>query len=501
MGVIKRQGIKHSIVQFAGLGLSAIAMLFIYNLSMFAYGLVQTFIAAASFISPFVLLGGTVIAVKYFPEFKNEEKKHSGFLGIMLLLGLAGFLLFVLLFPLLKPYIIKFFFEKQPKELANQFIFLLIPLVFALAFSRIAALYASNFQRIVIPVILEELLIRITLPILILGYFLQYLGVSDVLMGVFATYAIGCIGLFFYIRKLGQFYIKPRFEDYTRPKIWEMARYGGYGMLSGLGTKTAFYIDTLMVSALMEFSDTGVYAISLFMANTIGQPIRSIIGIAQPIISKAFSENNLKEIKTIYQKSSLNLLILGIFLFLGIWSNLDDLFQIMPNTEPMKAGKWVVFFLCLAKLSDMATSVNNEVINYSKYYYYNFIAILGLGVFNVLCNLYLIPKYQIVGAAMATFISLTLFNIIKLIIIYVKFGFQPFSWKTLLLIGLGGLVYGIIWILPAYGHPVVDIIIRSGLIVAVYPLLVYKLNISEDYNSLLFDLIEKYAPFLKFLLK
>jgi O-antigen/teichoic acid export membrane protein len=501
MGVIKRQGIKHSMVQFAGIGISAISMLFIYNLSIFAYGLVQTFIAAASFIGPFVLLGATVISVKFFPEFKNEAKNHSGFLGLMLLLGLTGFLLFVLFFPLLKPYILKFFFEQQPEDLANQFIILLVPLVFAIAFSRIGALYASNFQRIVVPVILEEFLIRITLPLLILGYFMHYLGLQQVLWGVFGTYAVGCIGIYLYIKKLGQFFIKPDLKAFPKKKAWEMARYGSYGILSGLGTKTAFYIDTLMVSALMNFGDTGVYAISLFIANTIGQPIRSIIGIAQPIISKAFAEDNIEEIKSIYQKSSLNLLIFGIFLFLGIWSNLDDLFQIMPNTEPMKAGKWVVFFLCLAKLSDMATSVNNEVINYSKYYYYNFIAILGLGVFNVSCNLYLIPRYEIVGAAMATFISLTLFNIIKLIIIYFKFKIVPFTWQTLLILVAGLFVYGLLWILPLSGNPIVDIFLRSLTIVAVYPILVFKMKISADYNEIITNLVDKFAPFLKFLFK
>lgn len=488
-------------VQFAGIGISAVSMLFIYNLSIFAYGLVQTFIAAASFIGPFVLLGATVISVKFFPEYKNEAKKHSGFLGLMLLLGLTGFLLFVMMFPILKPFILHFFFEQQPEDLANQFIILLVPLVFAIAFSRIGALYASNFQRIVIPVILEEFLIRITLPLLILGYFLQYLGLQQVLWGVFATYAVGCIGIYIYIKKLGQFYIKPALSSYSKKKAWEMAKYGGYGILSGLGTKTAFYIDTLMVSALMNFGDTGVYAISLFIANTIGQPIRSLIGIAQPIISKAFAEDNLEEIKSIYQKSSLNLLIFGVFLFLGIWSNLDDIFQIMPNTEPMKAGKWVVFFLCLAKLSDMATSVNNEVINYSKYYYYNFIAILGLGIFNVLCNLYLIPRYEIVGAAMATFISLTLFNIIKLIIIYFKFKIIPFTRQTFLIILSGAFVYGILWILPITEHPVIDILIRSAIIIGIYPLLVFKLKISEDYNGIVTNLVDKFVPFLKFLFK
>ncbi|MEZ4980990.1 MAG: oligosaccharide flippase family protein [Saprospiraceae bacterium] len=297
MGVIKRQGIKHSIVQFVGIGLSAIAMIFVYNLSTFAYGLVQTLIAAASFVSPFVLLGITVVSVKYFPQFRNQENGHNGFLGIMMLVGFIGFLAFLLAFPLLKPLIIDTFFKDQTYELANEFVILLLPLILAISFSRIAALHASNFQRIVVPVILEETLIRLTLPLLILGYVFHYLGINQVLFGVILTYAIGCIGLYFYLYKLGQLKLKPNPEAYPVPKVKEMAGYGAYGILSGIGTKTAFFIDTLMVSALIDFNNTGVYAISLFIANTIGQPIRSIIGIAQPIISKAYAENNLEEIK------------------------------------------------------------------------------------------------------------------------------------------------------------------------------------------------------------
>jgi len=55
-------------------------------------------------------------------------------------------------------------------------------------------------------------------------------------------------------------------------------------------------------------------------------------------------------------------------LFLGIWCNIDSIFELIPNGEIYSPGKWVVFYIGLSKLFDMATGVNQEIVGTSKYY-------------------------------------------------------------------------------------------------------------------------------------
>jgi len=82
------------------------------------------------------------------------------------------------------------------------------------------------------------------------------------------------------------------------------------------------------------------------------------------------------------------------------------------------------------------------------------------------------------GAALATLISMTLFNVFKLWYVKKKFGIWPFTMKDLYIIlitlGLGILVYFI----PAGDNNYVQIIIRSG----IFTLLFWAIAIRFDFS-------------------
>lgn len=494
MGVIQRQSIKYSIVQYIGIAIGAVSMLVIYPRALEVYGLVQALISAASVAAPLTMLGVSVIAVKYFPVFKDQASGHRGFLGLLLLIGLAGVLLFAGVFPFIQDSLVRFFEIQNKPVWYTQFLPVILPLVAFITFAGIFSLYASNFQRIVVPVILEEFLIKLTLPLLILMYVWAQLPIEGVVWGVVGNYALAMTGLAIYVHSLRQFYWKPDFTMLQPKLIREMASFGSYGILNGLGTKAAFYVDTLMVSAMIDLTSTGVYGIGRFIGDTLLKPVKSIVGISQPIIAKAFKDDDMAEVRKIYKKSSLNLLILGVFLFAGIWACIDDVFKIMENSDAVSAGKYVVFFLCLGNLTDMGTSVNNEIINYSRYYRFNFFALLSLALFNVLCNLYFIPRYQIVGAAIATCASLSLFNLLKISFIYWKFRLLPFTSKTPWILVVGLLVYLLAWMIPDTGYSFLNVLLKSGLIGTLYPVIIFKLNISAEYNELIIKFFKRYVP-------
>src|SRR5690606_26342407 len=136
-------------------------------------------------------------------------------------------------------------------------------------------LYASNFQRIVVPALFEEFLIKVVLPLLILFYTWQKLSVAGVVDGVLITYVAAVAGLLIYIFSLGQLHFKINWKFLKKPLLKEMAEYGGFGILSGMGIKGAFNLDTIMVAGLVDLKNTGIYAIALFMAEALGKPIRS----------------------------------------------------------------------------------------------------------------------------------------------------------------------------------------------------------------------------------
>jgi len=498
MGVIQRQGLKHTIVSYAGVVIGLLSVLFIYPREEELYGLYKLIFSSAILCTSFFMLGFNIHAVRSFPVFKNDKNGHNGFLGLLISGGFVGFLLFLILLPFIKYLFLDILFlNSNSRETFETYFYYLIPIVFLFIFNAIFLKYISNFHRVVIPNILDQLLIKINLPILTLLFIGDYFTTKMFVQGVVFNYLIVFIGLIIYTKSLGQLFLKTKFKFVKKPLAKELGENSIFGLLNALGSQVATRIDTLMVAAMVSISAGGVYAIVDVISDVITKPYKGINAIAAPIISKSWNNNDLDEIKKIYQKSSITLLVLGWFIFLGTWLSIDDLFLIMPQSDIMETGKYVIFFLGLARLFDLATSVNSFIIIYSKKFRFNFYAILVLAVLNIIFNLIFIPKYQIVGAAIATFCSLVLFNLAKLIFIWVQFKMQPFTIATLKILMIVGICWGSIYLIPLDFHPIVNILLRSISLTILYGWMVLYFNISPDINNTVQNGLEKIKGFLK----
>ena len=498
MGVIQRQGLKHTIISYAGVVIGLLSVIFIYPREEELYGLYTLIFSSAILCTSFFMLGFNIHAVRSFPVFKNDKNGHNGFLGLLISGGLVGFLLFLISLPLIKYLFLDILFQDSSgRELFESYFYYLIPIVFLFIFNAIFLKYISNFHRIVVPNILDQLLIKINLPILILLFIGDYFTTDMFVKGIIFNYLVVFLGLIIYTKSLGQLHLKTKFDFIKKPLAKEMGENSVFGLLNALGSQIATRIDTLMVAAMVSISAGGVYAIVNVISEVINKPYKGINAIAAPIISKSWNNNDLDEIKKIYQKSSITLLVAGWFIFLGTWLSIDDLFLIMYKSEVMATGKYVILFLGLARLFDLATSVNSFIIIYSKKFRFNFYAILVLAILNIIFNLIFIPKYQIVGAAIATFCSLVLFNLAKLIFIWVQFKMQPFTMATLKILIIVAICWGGIYLIPITFHPIVNILLRSILLTILYGGMVLYFNISPDINNLITNGLEKVRGLLK----
>lgn len=66
MGIIQRQGIKYSIVNYFGVLLGAISTIFIYPLDKEVYGLFRFIVDSANFFTPFILIGSQPLVLDFF---------------------------------------------------------------------------------------------------------------------------------------------------------------------------------------------------------------------------------------------------------------------------------------------------------------------------------------------------------------------------------------------------------------------------------------------------
>jgi O-antigen/teichoic acid export membrane protein len=349
--------------------------------------------------------------------------------------------------------------------------------------------YSRINLRIVVPGIFRDIVLKLLTLALVIAFYLHIISFHQLVIYLILVYGLLVLMLAAYLWNLKALYLKPHLPFITRPLIKEMFVYGMYILIGGAAAQIITYIDTLMLGAMVGQKAVAIYTIAFFMGTIIEIPRRAIAQISTPILSQAWQRNDLPQIEDIYKKSSLNQLIIGALLFLGIWSNTDVVFNLIPNGEVYRAGKYVVLFIGLARLFDMATGVNGEIILQSRYFRFNLISVAILAVLIVGTNYIFIPMYGINGAAFATAVSVFLYNILKFMFLWIKFRIQPFSYQTIYVLLIAALTYVAAVLLPTPEPTLlasfINILIRSVLICVLFAGLILGLGVSKDANLLL----------------
>lgn len=483
MGVIQRQGIKSSVVIYFGLiiGYLNSTILFPTFLGKEYYGLLQTILAATLILVQFVKLGSNNIIIKFFPAFRDDENGHNGLLAFSLLFPLIGIALLLISINFFKGPLIDYYEVKAP--LISAYYYLIIPLTVAYVYMEVLAAFTRSILKAVVPAMIREVYIRIMITLCIIGYILQIYELTGFLWVITASYLSAPIVNLIYLKYLKQLHLKSKWEYFSKSLVKQMVNYTGFVFLGNTAVTITARIDIVMLTHLLgDLALSGIYAFGMYVSTVVHIPMRALNQITDPIISRACEENDLEEIKSVYKQSSINLLLAGSFVFVGIWCNVHNIFNLMPD---FKEGIWVILWLSLAKLFDMATGCNSAIIANSKFYKYTLYSNVVLMIITVISNFYFIEAYGLTGAAMATGLSIFLFNVFKMLVVAFGFRIQPFSYKTLILIGLTLSTIYLQSFIPVFENAFIDIAIRSIAITLFFCPIAYALKISKEINDMI----------------
>lgn len=492
MGIVIRHSARNLILTYTGFLIGFVSTLWLYPLAMTKeqIGLVRLLINVSWLLSAMVSLGAISIPNRFFPYFSGSVKQRKEFTSFVLVLGLIGYLIFLILASILRETIVNIYRLKAPL-LADYLPFFLILTFVVLAYSIIDALavvqHESNAATFA-----KELLIRTLLALALVALAMKVMSFKMFVICTVVAYVSQFLFLFIYLIRKRKFALTFNISFIRNEKFGEMLTYGGFVVL---GSATGFLmssLDGLMLSAYEGLGSTGIYTVAYFIATIVDGPRRSLSQAIIPHISKANKENDFTLLKSLYQKSSLNQLITGGGLFLLIWLNIDSIFRIIPHGEIYASGKWVVFYIGLAKLFDMATGANAEIVTTSRYYKLDLFFFVGMGLLGILWNILLIPRYGIMGAAMATAISIFLVNILRTVVVLLYFKMLPFTFSTLKVVAVGLISIVTCNLVPVISSPFFDIALKSFVFVGVFGTLLISSQASEDINGLLKKLLGKY---------
>jgi len=481
LGIIQKQSISGTIYSYVGvvLGFVTTGLLFPRIFSTEQVGLLRLLVSYAVLFSQFASLGINTATVKLFPYFRDKEKKHHGYLGIALLVILAGLVISIIIYLMLRPYFVTHGQEKS--ALFVTYFYYVVPLIIFTLLFNVFDTYYRVLYNAVKGIVYKEIVQRVLILVVIIGYALHMIDFRlTVILYVLAIISPAFF-LFVSLIRSGQFFVKPDFSFVDEKLKKQFLDVSFFGMISTFSGVLVLNIDVIMVDGILGLSAAGIYTVTFFFGTLILVPLRTMGKIGSVVISDAWKANDTETIQNIYKKSSLSLSVIGFLLFIGIWGNIDNVFFIISNDY--LSGKYVILFIGLAALLDIALGINPQIIINSKYYRYISYFLFIFAVLLIITNLLLIPVYGIVGAAIASLISKFIYNLIKFFFLYKKFGFQPFDYRYPLLILFSLIAYFASLLLSPFDNYILDIVVRSLFIFVMFSVPVYLFKISEDINE------------------
>lgn len=497
MGIVVRQSLKAGLGSYIGVGIGIINQMYVSTkfLSVEQYALSRLLFENSLLFSAFAHLGTPFIADKFFSLFRDDENQHRGILPFLLFLPFIGGLLFTIFYLLFTPAIHAYYAKESPMLL--KYHFLVIPLTIFWIYITVLEAYCRNNARIAVPSFIREVYLKLANVILIFTFGMGWLSFDTMLYLVIASYGLGVLILISYIKTLGKWYW--RFPDrniLTGVTIRQMLAYGGFTLLGGIGVNLMLFIDRSMLAGERGLVNAGIFIIASYIAGVIEIPRKAIGQISIPLLSNALNNGDYAHVRIMNQKSALNQLIAGGLFFLLIWASIDDIFYLIPKGDTYGEGKYVVLFLAIVKVFDIATGLNTEIILYSKFFRFATLFIVASAIFGFMLNLWLIPLYGFLGAAIATALTTFGYSMARMLFVWRKFGVLPFTSKTLQVTIILALLYALTFLVPDYTRTVFSamtvLVLRSSVIMILFAVFIIRMQVSVEINELVISFQRKW---------
>ncbi len=482
MGIIIKQSVRGAFWSYLGIGIGYINVGIIMPqfFDTAQVGLVQIFISLSLILSQFSTLGFTSVINRMFPVFRNSVRQHHGFLFLALVTATIGFALSTAGFFLLKPWIVDSNLHKSP--LLVDYLYLLLPLVLM----RLLFTLLDNYNKVLYDAVtgtfwLEFMHKAINLILIVLFAF-GWISFRSFFVGYVLSMSMPVLPLVFVLRQRKQLHLRPDRAFLTAPVRRDLSSVMLFGFVNGLAAILLVNIDKLFVNQYLSLHEVGIFGVCALFATLIKVPFNAVSKISTGIIAESWKSNDVSNIRNIYQKSALHQAIFGTLIFTGLLVNLHNIFRILPPVY--SSGKWVLIIYSAGMLGVTILGMASIITETSRHFRFStlflFLSILA----QLLLGLWLVPRYGITGAAVATISTLLLNAILQALLQHIAFKISGLSSRLLWVMG-----FGVVGFLAGNFVPelplIADVVVRSGIVTLLYGLMVYFSGISPETNRLI----------------
>lgn len=478
MSVVARQGVKYSIIGYLGFLLGTFSAIFIFPYDMEFYGKLRYILPTAEIIVPIIVFGLSFSNVKFFAKV-NADGKHHNMLSLSLLAVVINFFIVVGGFFLIA-YTFPGFKNLEIWKMKN----LILPLALVLALSSVFNKFLTNYKRVVVPNIFENFVPKLAnLGAFCLFFFMGFAEKSAYGF-FFMMFVISLFGYGLYTNRLEKVKFDFDLGYFRKDNLYrEILTYSLFGFLGNIGNYIAIKIDSYMIGEFISFEENGIYNNIYSIISLIVVPQMGLFNLSAPIINKVLANGDYDELDRFHKKTSLSLFFLGMVLFCCIAVGFPYLADFMKNGEDLRSSEPVVWILGFAMLFDLATGFNGHIISLSRYYKFNIVVMLILAVLTITTNMLFLKHTNlgILGIAIAYAISLSLFNIIKIVFNYIKFKVFPLGIEMIYAMILGCISINVAIFLPDFKQNIINLFYKPAVVLVLlfignYFLKIYPLD-------------------------
>lgn len=489
MGVIAKQSIRGTVVTYLGIAVGVVTTFFVLTRFLTAeeIGLARVLVDAATLFIGLAQLGTNASIIRFYPYFKEKDSDEDhGFFFWALVVPFIGFLLFAVLYWACRVPLSAWFGDKSP--LFVEYYYFVLPIAFFMLYQTICESTCNVLMHIVVPRAVRELIVRVGLLAVYLLYAFRILSLDGLVIGLCVNYAAAALINLIYFFSLKPVNLRPdwAFLKANKRLVSKYLTYTGFLIISAVTTVLAPTLSSFFVTAKMGLDSTGIFAIATYMAVMVSVPNRSVAAIASPQLARAIKEQNREECTLLINQVTRNMLLIGGFILLAIWVNIDLIFHILPNGATYAPAKNVVLILGVSQLVLATFSICFSALNYSRYYAFSLVLSLILTVSAIFLNNYLVPLYGMEGAALSNLLSYGLYYIliIATVVPLERFHVVDRKWWYILLLLIVIFVLNVLW---QYCLPEMNIwadsILRSAVLLGSGVWIAYKAELSPEINQ------------------
>ncbi|MBI5857053.1 MAG: lipopolysaccharide biosynthesis protein [Sphingobacteriales bacterium] len=490
MSNIRRQSIISSIVIYIGFAVGMINTYIFTSKEYFTeeqYGLTTVFIAIAMLMSSLANMAMPAFIFKFYHYYNdNLPPRKNDMITWSLLVSLFGFLLVLAGGLIFKNLVIQKFSANS--QLLVVYYYWVFPLGLGLTIYSVLEAYTWSIGKPIITSFIKEVQWRLLITIFIVLFITGFIKDFDLFIKFFAfTYPGIAVSLFIYLLVKKKIHFTFSVSKVSRRffnKILALCLYFYGGTL--IFTLSQIF-DSLVIASVLDngLGKAGIFALATVMTSVIQAPQRGIIASSISHLSKAWKEKNMALLQKVYQRSSINQLIFACAIFLLIWLNFTDAINTFQLKPSYLAGAWVFFILGLTKIVDMGTGVNSQIIATSTFWKFELFSGIILIVIMLPLTYILAKQYDIIGPAIGSLVSITIYNIIRILFLWKKFKLFPFTVHSIHTLLLAAACYFICYFSFREIHGLAGMIIRSMVFIILYGAGAMYLKLSPDIQPVL----------------